>query len=318
MKIKKAVVSVCILTVICFLTPVSSQAEWPEKPIQIMIPWPAPNDPTTIVATAMAPYLSEELGVPVKAINKPGGGAVLATNELAKSRPDGYQIGLISIGPMITQVLRGKTPYKNQDLKALGLIWSSPFTLACRADAPYNNLQELAEYGKTHDLRLAHWGLGAVPTLIAMNAAKIGGFTWKETAYNDLNPLLVVKGDADVITFSTPGLQDYIESGQMKILACMLPERLPDYPDIPTVTEQGFGDAYSIWFGAFVPAKTPGEIVQTLSDAFFKVMALPDIQDIIEKAGIISHPTGPQKAREQMDAELAAFGEIMKGLGIIQ
>jgi tripartite-type tricarboxylate transporter receptor subunit TctC len=205
-------------------------AAWPKKPVMIMIPWPAGNDPSTMVASAMAPLMSDELGVPVKVVNKPGGGAVLATNELRNSRPDGYTMGLISIGPMITQVLREKTPYKNEDLKPLGLVWSSPFTLACRADAPYNNLAELAEYGKTHDLKLAHWGLGAVPTLIAMNAAKIGGFQWQETAYKELNPLLVVKGDADVITFSLPGIRDYVESGKMKILACMLPDRLADYP----------------------------------------------------------------------------------------
>ena len=125
-----------------------SLAAWPKKPIKIMIPWPAGNDPSTMVATSMAPLMADELGVPVKVVNKPGGGAVLATNELRNSRPDGYTIGLISIGPMITQVLRGKTPYKNQDLKPLGLIWSSPFTMACRADAPYNNLAELVEYGK--------------------------------------------------------------------------------------------------------------------------------------------------------------------------
>jgi tripartite-type tricarboxylate transporter receptor subunit TctC len=316
---KKNVFVLFIIAVVMFsFAPISSEAEWPEKPIQIIIPWPAANDPTTIITTAMAPHLSEELGVPVKAINKPGGGAVIATNDLAKSRPDGYQIGLISIGPMITQVLRGKTPYKNQDLKPLGLVWSSPFTLACRGDAPYNNLQELAEYGKTHELQLAHWGLGAVPTLIAMNAAKIGGFKWKETAYNELNPLLVVKGDADVITFSTPGLKDYIESGQIKLLACMLPDRLSDYPNVPTVKEQGFGEAYSIWFGAFVPAKTPDDIAKRLSDAFFKVMAMPEIQDMIAKVGVISHPTGPEQARQQMDQELASFGEIMKELGIIE
>lgn len=293
-------------------------AEWPKKPIMIMIPWPAGNDPSTMVATAMAPHMSEKLGVPVKVVNKPGGGAVLATNELARSRPDGYTLGLISIGPMITQVLRGKTPYKNQDLRPLGLVWSSPFTLACRADAPYNNLKELAEHGKAHDLKLAHWGLGAVPTLIAMNAAKIGGFKWKETAYKKLNPLLVVKGDADVITFSTPGLKDYVDSGKMKLLACMLPNRLPQYPDVQTVTEQGFGDAYSIWFGAFVPAETPDDVAKKLSDTFFEVMAMPEIQDIIDKVGVIPHPTGPEAARKQMDSELANFGTIMKDLGIIQ
>jgi len=293
-------------------------AAWPSKPIQLIIPWPPGNDPSTMICTAMVPHMSKDLGVPVKVINHPGGSGVLGANEVATARPDGYTMGLISIGPMITQVLRGKTPYKNQDLKPLGLIWSSPFTLACRADAPYKNLKELAEYGKSHDLKLAHWGLGAVPTLIALNAAKIGGFSWKETAYKDLNPLLVVSGDADVITYSTPGLRDYVASGKMRLLACMLPGRLPDYPDVPTVKEQGFGDPYSIWFGLFVPAATPDDVVKRLSDCFFKVMALPEIQDMIKKVGVVACPTGPAETRKQMDSELANFGAIMKELGIIK
>lgn len=316
--LKKCTLVTIVIVAILGLNVMSVSAKWPAKPIQIMIPWPAGNDPSTLVATAMAPHISKELGVPVKVVNKPGGGAVLATNELANSRPDGYTLGLISIGPMITQVLRGKTPYKNQDLRPLGLIWSSPFTLSCKADAPYNNLKELAEYGKDHDLRLAHWGLGAVPTLIAMNVAKKGGFQWKETAYKKLNPLLVDKGDADVITFSTPGIKDYVEAGKLKILACMLPNRLPQYPDVETVKEQGFGVGYSIWFGAFVPAKTPDDIVEKLSTTFFDVMAKPEIQDVIKKVGVIPHPTGPDEARAQMDSELNAFGGIMKDLGIIK
>ena len=316
--LKKLALVAAVFGLILGLMVGTASAEWPRKAIQMMIPWPAGNDPSTMVATAMAPHMSEELGVPVKVVNKPGGGAVLATNELAKSRPDGHMLGLISIGPMITQVIRGKTPYKNQDLRPLGLIWSSPFTLTCRADAPYNNLKELAEYGKNHELRLAHWGLGAVPTLIAMNVAKIGGFKWKETAYKKLNPLLVVKGDADVITFSTPGVRDYVEAGKLKILACMLPNRLPQYPDVATVKEQGFGVGYSIWFGAFVPAQTPDDIATKLSTIFFNVMAKPEIQDVIKKVGVIPHPIGPPQARAQMDSELEAFGTIMKELGIIK
>jgi len=300
------------------LTAGAAWAEWPDKPIQIMIPWPAPNDPSTLVANAIAPVMSEDLGVPVKVVNKPGGGAVLATAELAKSRPDGYTIGLISIGPMITQVLRGKTPYKNQDLQPLGLVWSSPFTLAAAADAPYDNLDELAEYAKDHELKLAHWGLGAVPTLIAMKVADVGGFAWKETAYQKLNPILVVQGDADVITFSTPGLKDYVESGKMKLLAAMLPNRVPAYPDVPTVAEQGYGDAYSIWFGAFVPKETDPAIVAKLSDAFFKAMENPQVETVIENAGVVAHPTGPDEARKRMDGELEQFGAIMKDLGITQ
>lgn len=295
-----------------------AHAGWPKKPIQLVIPWPPANDPSTMVTTAMAPLMAKELGVPVKVVNHPGGSGVLGANKVAQARPDGYTVGLISIGPMITQVLRGKTPYKTQDFKPLGLIWSSPFTLACRADAPYKNLKELAEYAKTHDVRLAHWGLGAVPTLIALNVAKIGGFKFKETAYKKLNPLLVVSGDADVITFSIPGLRDYIESGKIRLLACMLPNRLPDYPDVPTVKEQGFGEAYSIWFGLFVPARTPDDRAKRLGEVFFKVMKEPQIQDIIRKVGVIPHPIGPEKAKAQMESELANFGSIMRELGIIK
>lgn len=300
------------------LTMGAALAEWPEKPIQIIIPWPAPNDPSTLVANALAPVMSDELGVPVKVVNKPGGGAVLGASELTQARPDGYTMGLISIGPMITQVLRGKTPYQNQDLQPLGLVWSSPFTLAARADAPYSNLDELAAYGKENELRLAHWGLGAVPTLIAMKAAEIGGFEWKETAYSELNPLLVVQGDADVITFSTPGLTDYIESGQMKILAAMVPDRLPAYPDVPNVSEQGYGEAFSIWFGAFVPKDTDKAIVDRLSAAFFDAMEDPKVAEVIQNVGVVAHATGPEEARARMDVELDQFGTIMKNLGIME
>ena len=83
-------------------------------------------------------------------------------------------------------------------------------------------------------------------------------------------------------------------------------------------TEDGFGDAYSIWFGAFVPAKTPDNVVTKLSTTFFEVMAMPGIKDVIKNVGVIPHPTGPEEARKQMDSELENFGAIMKDLGIIQ
>ena len=88
-----------------------------------------------------------------------------------------------------------------------------------------------------------------------MQVAEKGGFKWQETAYAKLNPLTVVQGDADVITYSTPGLKDYIESGKMKILAAMMPGRLPAYPDVPNVSGAGLREPYSIWFGAFVPKR---------------------------------------------------------------
>lgn len=300
------------------LTTGAALAEWPEKPIQILIPWPAANDPSTLVATAMAPVMSESLGVPVKVVNKPGGGAVLGAAELARARPDGHTIGLVSVGPMITQVARGKTPYKLEDFEAIGLVWASPFTLATRADAPYSNLEELAEYAADNEVRLAHWGIGAVPTLIAMNYADKAGFEWKETAYEQLNPLVIDQGDADVITYSTTGLTDYVESGKMKLLAAMVPDRLPAYPDLPNVAEQGYGPAFSVWFGAFAPKGTDEEIVSKLSEAIFTAIEDPEVQKVIENVGVVPESDGPEEAEARMQEELTVFTDLMNKLGVME
>ena len=200
-----------------------AMAAWPDKPILITIPWPPSNDSSTIVANALAPVLSKELGVPVKIINKAGGRGTIGTNFVARSKPDGYTLALSSIGPMMTQPLRGVTPYKIEDFDPIALVWAAPFTLAARGDAPYNNLKELAEYAKTHQLKLGHWGLGAVPTLIAMGVATKGGFKWQETAFDDVNALLLTSGDMDVITATMPALNDYSKTKQVKILAVMNP-----------------------------------------------------------------------------------------------
>jgi tripartite-type tricarboxylate transporter receptor subunit TctC len=291
---------------------------WPDRPIKLIVPWPPTNDTSTIIGSAMAPELSKELGVPVKVVNQPGGAGVLGTAQLAHARPDGYEVGLISIGPMLSQVLRGKTPYKISDFKPLGLLWANAFALAARADAPYDNLKELAAYGQKHELKLGDWGLGAVPTLIAMEAAQKGNFKWQATSYRNLTALTLMQGDADVVTLSAPALKDYIASGKVKLLAAMLPNRLPDYPKVPTVAEQGFGQGFSVWFGAFVPKDTPDPIVQKLSAAIMKAMKSPKVQLTMQRAGGIPILSGPEDAAKTIEAQEAVFGKLMKQLGIIK
>jgi len=320
MKISKNILLVVLIVLAFALISISSLAvdQWPTKPIIVTLPWPPAGDPSTIIATAMAPLLSEELGVPVKIINKGGGGGTIATNEVANSNPDGYTVGLVSIGPMITQPLRGVTPYRSEDLKPLGLVWSSPFTLAARYDAPYNNLKELAEYGKTHDLKLGHYGLGAVPTLIAMSIGKIGGFEWKETAFDNIDALLLIRGDVDVITCSTPSLMDYIETKQVKILAVLNPAHYASCPEVQTVSEQGFGYDYLIWFGIFVPKDTPVEIATRLEEAWFKVMETQEIKDVINNVGVVPCKMSSVETKKQIERELSDFKVIMEEMGLIK
>ena len=291
-------------------------AAWPEKPITVIIPWPPAGDPSTIVCSAMSPLLSEELGVPVKIINRGGGAATVGTNEVATAKPDGYTVGLISIGPMVTQPLRGVTPYQTDDLKTLGLVWASPFTLAASGDAPYNNLAELAEYAQGKELKLGHYGLGAVPTLIAMNVAEKGDFEWAETSFSNIDALLLIRGDVDVVTCSTPALMDYIETGEVKILAVMSPTHYDCCPEVQTVSEQGFGYDYLIWFGLFMPKDTPDEIAERFEEAWFKVMEEAKVKEALKNTGVVIIKMPSEEAKEQIAMELKDFGATMEKLGL--
>jgi len=293
-------------------------AKWPKKPIIVVVPWPAANDPSTMVSSALVKVMSKDLGVPVKVINKAGGRGILGTNFVAKSKPDGYTIALSSIGPMLTQIIRGVTPYSFDDFECLGLVWASPFTLAARGDAPFNNLKELAEYGKKHELKLGHWGLGAVPTLIAMNIATIGGFKWKETAFKKVNALLLTSGDVDVITCSTPSLMDYIKTKQVKILAVMSPVHYPCCPEVKTVSEQGFGKDYLVWFGIFVRKGTPKNICKRLEESWFKAMEDPMVKKVIKNVGVVVIKMRSAQAKKQITDEKVHFTKIMKELHLIK
>jgi len=293
-------------------------AKWPQKPILVTVPWPATNDSSTIVANVLAPVMSKDLGVPVKIVNKAGGRGTIGTNFVARSKPDGYTIALSSIGPMMTQPIRGVTPYKIEDFDVIGLVWAAPFTLAVRGNAPYSNLKELAAYGKTHPLKLGHYGLGAVPTLIAMGIATHGGFKWQETAFDDVNALLLTSGQMDAITATMPALVDYYNTKKVKILAVMNPTHYALCPEVKTVSEQGFGEDYFVWFGLFTPKGVPADVRQKIEASWFRAMDSPEVKKVIANTGVIPLKIDSRKAAAQIARERTHFSKLMKDLGIIK
>jgi tripartite-type tricarboxylate transporter receptor subunit TctC len=219
---------------------------------------------------------------------------------------------------MLTQPIRGVTPYKIEDFEVLGLVWAAPFTLAVKGDAPYNSLKELAEYGKKNQLKLGHYGLGAVPTLIAMGIADKGGFKWQETAFDSVGGLLLTSGDMDAITATMPSLVDYTKTKQVKILAVMNPVHYPLAPGVKTVSEQGFGDDYFVWFGIFAPKGTPSEVLKKFEASWFKAMEAPEVKKVLKNTGVIPIKMGAEEAKKQIAREHEHFKKLMTDLQIIK
>ncbi len=293
-------------------------AAWPSKPIQIVIPWPPAGDTATTLVTAMLPDLQAELGVPVKIINKTGGGGVIGTNEFIRARPDGYTFGISPIGPTISQILLGNAPYKQKDLNALSVLYYNSTALSALASAPYNNLTELAAYARKNEVRLGDGGVGDIRYLMAMNIASEGKFPWKTITFQDLSPLVLLQKSVDVMIGAAAPLRDYVEKGDIKVLAMLLPHRSTAFPDVPTVAEQGFGPAYAIWAGLWAPVGTDPAVAEKFRAAFTKCFTSPKMMEMMNKMGVMPEAGTSQAAKEQYAREFAQYEKLMKELGMIK
>lgn len=299
-----------------FLTSNAFSSDWPQKPIQIIIPWAPTGDPSTILFTAMLPALEEELGVPVKIVNIVGGGGVIGVNEVLKAKPDGYTFGLGPVGPTITQVILGNTPYTTEDLFPISVLYFNAPVLATKSSSPYSNLDELAAYAQNHKVRLAINSIGDARYHITENIARRAGFKWEVIAFQELSPLILLQDSADIVSYVATPFIDYVKKGDIKILATLLPERSTAFPDVPTAQEQGYGEALAIWAGLLAPKGTPYEIAEEFRRAFVKCFMQPEIIEILNRMGAIAEGSTIEEAQKRLLDETVIYSEIIESLGL--
>lgn len=290
-------------------------AEYPEKPIEVIMPWPA-GVASDVAARVVVQQMAEELGAPMQIIAKPGGSGVLGTMELVNARPDGYTVGTITVGPAVTQVLMGNTPYQMQDMEPVGLFMTLPFLLLAGKDAPYDDIAGLTEYASANEVTLGHYGLAAVPTLAFHRIAQARGFGFKEVTFNPPNSSQLSSGDADIVTVTIESARGAIESGDAKPIVAMTPGRMSSLPDLATVREQGDEFDVGVWTGLFVPVGAPPEVKARLAEALKAALATPEVAEYAEASGTIFAFTGAEEAKALIAQDAKAYDDIMQKLGL--
>lgn len=300
------------------IAPFAMAADYPEKPVEMILPWPPLATSTDIIARKVAEQM--DLGAPVKVVNKPGGAGVIGTAEMINARPDGYVIGGLTIGPAVSQVAAGNTPYGIDDFEPIGMFATLPFLIAARGDAPFDDVKSLAEWANETGEQpvLAHWGKAAVPTLATYRIAEQAGFTFNEVAYSKVDPSQLLNNEADLAIVPLTAVLGGIKDGSIKPIVALTSSRLAALPDLGTVREQGMDFDVAIWTGLFAPKGTPEEVIQTLYDAMAKAVDTPEVQDFAAESGIIVYALGPAETKAQMTAEYDSFREIMGKLGLIK
>jgi len=269
------------------MTPLSVLAEYPEKPVNFIVPWP-PGDLEDVLTRMIAEDFQAAYDVPAAVVNKPGGGGgpFPGAIEVATAPADGYTIGSFVIGvPVVGHKIEipELTPEK---FDPLGIFLTYPFIIATSGDAPYSTMEELAAHAKENEVALGHFGAPLVPTRVTLAYAKNAGFEWgSEAAFDALDCNTLASGDADVINTTLQLVLPCLDD--IKVLTSITDERIPLIPDTPTMAEVDPALNISLWNGLFVHKDTPDDVRE-------KIIAVATETVNSERAQKVAKDTGAQ------------------------
>jgi tripartite-type tricarboxylate transporter receptor subunit TctC len=253
----------------------AAQAKFPEKPITLIVPW-APGGSTDQTARVLAKAAEQELGKPVIVENKPGASTTLGMAELARSKPDGYTIGVLSSTAYLIPLQGRKVPYDPiESFSFVSYYGDNLIGVAVLKDRKWKTLKELVEDGKNNrgQIKYGTAGVGTTQHLTTeslqlQSGAKFVHIPQKGSAGS--MPALL-GGHVDFIT-ETSVWAPFIENGQVRLLAVTTPERAAGYPDVPTLNELGYQSLRSVQ-AIIGPAGMPEDVRMRLETAFRKALS---------------------------------------------
>jgi tripartite-type tricarboxylate transporter receptor subunit TctC len=295
----------------------TATAGWPAKTISLIVPFPS-GGTTDVLARAVGQELSKSLGQPVIVESKPGAGATLGADFVAKAKPDGYTLLMGAVHHTIATSVYKKLPYDFQkDLAPITTVALVPNVLVINPNVPARNPKELLALAKAEPGKLTYGsnGNGTGQHLIGAQFESMGGVEILHVPYKGSGPLTTdLLGGQITMSFDTitPVLQ-HIKAGKLRALAVTTAKRSPALPDVPTLDESGLkGFNLGTWFGVLAPAATPKDIVLRLNAEIVKIVNAPDFRKKMEEIG--AEPIGdtPQQMARQIKDDTERFAKLVK------
>ena len=290
---------------------------WPAKPVTLIVPFPA-GGTTDVLARALAERLTLSLGQTVIVESKPGAGATLGADPVAKARPDGYTLLVGAVHHTIASAVYKKLPYDFQrDFAPLTTIAMVPNVLVVNAASPAKNVADLVALGKASKDRLSYGsnGNGTAQHLIGTQFENLTGVDLLHVPYKGSGPLTTdLLGGQVSMSFDTitPGLP-HVKAGKLRALAVTTAKRSSVLPEVPTLAEAGLkGFDIGTWFGVLAPAATPKEISAKLSAEMIKAIHSSEFKKRMDEIG--AEPIGdtPDQMARRIKDETEKFAGLVK------
>ncbi len=300
--------------------PVQAQ-DYPTKPVTLIVPWAAGGAVDTL-ARIIQPKVAERLGKPVIIENRPGGGSTIGAAAGAKAPPDGYLLNMPGSGSMaISPAMYKSLPYDStKDFAPMALVGRVPFVLIVSKDLPVKSVPDLIRYGKTNRVNYGSGGAGSPHHLYAELLKSMIGIEMTHVPYKGSNDAIkdVVAGHIQLLFSDTAPSIPLIRSGSVTVLGVSTKGRLPNAPDIVPLNEAGVaGFDAAGWFMVAGSAGTPRPIVDRLHTVFRDVMALPEVQEAVNRTGVVpvvSEP--PAELAKFIVSERERWGKIVHQAGL--
>lgn len=301
----------------------AAHAAWPDRPIQMVVPFPAGSSPDTL-ARAIAEPLAKDLGQAVVVENKPGAGGNIGTRYASKAKPDGYTILLTINGPMVTaptlyKKTLGYDPLK--DLAPITLVGTSPNVLVVPQNFPAANVSEFVALAKAKpgELNYGTVGPGSSSHLGMAMLEHQAGIRLQQIPYPGFPQVImsIIAGDVQA-GFMVPGIaMSQVNSGKARALAITSLEPSDVLPGIPTMASQGYPGFESIsWDAIFVPAGTPQDIVTRLNESIGNILKQDEVKKKMAALYFTPAASTPGELTDLVVNEKKRWDEVIERLGL--
>ena len=302
----------CLLTITCGAV----HAQWqPTRPVQLIVPNPPGGGPD-FIARLLAPRLSEAIKQNVLVDNRSSNNGIVGAEAAARGAPDGSSMIIGNSGThAINASLYRKLPYDPvRDFLAVSEIASPALVLVTHPSVPARNLKELIALARKSPGKLNIAIAGATGE-IAGNAMMLAtGVEMKNIPYKGGAPatIAILSGESDMTFTNYVAVAKHIEAGKLRILGISSAKRSPHVPNVPTIAEGGLeGYAVEMWYGLFMPAKTPPATAQAVYRETSRIFALPEVRERLEATGHTITNSSPDVFAEKVKLEVEKFRKII-------
>lgn len=298
-------------------------AEYPERPIRIIVGYGAGGG-TDLITRIVAEPLSEILGQPVVVENKPGAGGTIGADAAAKAEPDGYTMFMMNNGHAVATVINKSLPYDGvADFRPVSLVATMPMAIVSRPDFEADTIGELVDLAKADPggLNYASVGVGSSQHFAAALLLQTAGIDMTHIPYAKTPEIVaaLMSGEIQLAVQVVAPILGQIKSGDLKALAVTSRERYEGLPDVPSVAEAGY-DKYDVatWYGLAFPAGTPEDIVARMNAAIEEALARDGVRAQALSSAFLIKTTSADGLADHLKGEVDKWRNVMAEAGIEQ